>query len=143
MGSRDLLSSSAADRDTRLREEGEKTSPSEEMASEATEVPALQMVKSSENDDEEPEVGIAGLRGQIWDLLTRFPLDLLPLDMNVDSAFAQAGRSLFQQTSGAPWAFWLSLFSLATAAYEIARREMTRPLGPHVMPPNYSDPTVG
>jgi hypothetical protein len=90
--------------------------------------------------DDLDDVDIRGLRGRISDLLTSFPLSMSSLDAFAEPPVDAAGR-LLHQAKELPLSFWLSLISTAAAAYEIARREMTRLPHAHVPPPDAGPPT--
>jgi hypothetical protein len=97
-----------------------------------------EMIRPNAEDSWE---SLPGLPGKMLGLLADFPLNPMPLEFAAQSAVDEAAR-LFHETRQAPWPFWVSLLSAAAAAFEIARREMSRNAQEQLAAPDGGGPTV-
>jgi hypothetical protein len=72
------------------------------------------------------------------DLLTDFDVFLAAME-NVFHTMGNAAEHLLGQAEQVPWSFWLALAALASGAYEMARRGMTRPPDDQLVGPGQPD----
>jgi hypothetical protein len=78
---------------------------------------------------------------QSAELLTDLlPVDVAALEITMRQFLDEA--DIFLEETETDWASLLAVLAVATLAYEVARREMQRPLSAEIPDPNVEDPTV-